>query len=92
MIAVTSRFISELCLIRLSQKVIFDTRLLLCHRILASPLRCLEELGTSRLLATLTDDVQAISDAVAFIPSLCIAGAVVIGCLFYLIYLSWIVF
>ncbi|MUG99516.1 cyclic peptide export ABC transporter [Scytonema sp. UIC 10036] len=92
LIAVTSRFISELCLIRLSQQVIFDTRLLLCRRIVAAPLRCIEELGTSRLLATLADDVQAVSDAVAFIPSLCIAAAVVIGCLVYLIYLSWIVF
>ncbi|KYC38214.1 ABC transporter ATP-binding protein [Scytonema hofmannii PCC 7110] len=92
LIAVTSRFISELCLIRLSQKVIFDTRLLLCRRIVSSPLRYIEELGSSRLLATLTDDVQAVSDAVAFIPSLCIAIAVVLGCLVYLIYLSWIVF
>ncbi|GAA6617715.1 ATP-binding cassette domain-containing protein [Scytonema sp. NUACC26] len=91
-IAVTSRFISELCLIRLSQKVIFNTRLLLCRQIVASPLRYIEELGTSRLLATLTDDVQAVSEAVAFIPSLCIATAVVIGCLIYMIYLSWIVF
>ncbi|WP_460202903.1 cyclic peptide export ABC transporter [Scytonema sp. NUACC21] len=91
-ITVTSRFISELFLIHLSQKVIFDTRLLLCRRIVESPLRFIEELGIPRLLATLTDDIQAVSDAVAFIPSLCIAGAVVIGCLVYLIYLSWIVF
>ncbi|HEY9649623.1 MAG TPA: cyclic peptide export ABC transporter, partial [Coleofasciculaceae cyanobacterium] len=56
------------------------------------PLRYLEELGTSRLLATLTEDVQAISNAVAYIPSLCIAIAVVLGCLVYLAWLSWIVF
>jgi putative pyoverdin transport system ATP-binding/permease protein len=91
-ITVISRFISELCLIRLSQKVIFDTRLLLCRQIVSSPLRYIEELGTSRLLAILTDDIQAVSESVAFIPSLCIATAVVIGCLIYLIYLSWIVF
>jgi putative ATP-binding cassette transporter len=92
LVTVLSRFVSELLLIRLAQRVIAETRLLLSRRILAAPLRYLEELGTSRLLATLTEDVQAISNAVAYIPSLCIAIAVVIGCLVYLAWLSWIVF
>jgi putative ATP-binding cassette transporter len=92
LVTVLSRFVSELLLIRLSQQVISETRLLLSRRILAAPLRYLEELGTSRLLATLTEDVQAISNAVAYIPSLCIAIAVVVGCLVYLAWLSWIIF
>jgi putative ATP-binding cassette transporter len=92
LVTVLSRFVSELLLIRLSQQVISETRLLLSRRILGAPLRYLEELGTSRLLATLTEDVQAISNAVAYIPSLCIAIAVVVGCLVYLAWLSWIIF
>lgn len=92
LVTVLSRFVSELLLIRLAQRVISETRLLLSRRILAAPLRYLEELGTSRLLATLIEDVQAISNAVAYIPSLCIAIAVVLGCLVYLAWLSWIVF
>lgn len=92
LVTVLSRFVSELLLIRLSQQVIFETRLLLIRRIIAAPLYYLEEVGTSRLLATLTEDVQAISNAVAYMPSLCIAIAIIIGCLFYLAWLSWIVF
>jgi putative ATP-binding cassette transporter len=92
LMTVLSRFVSELLLIRLSQQVISETRLLLSRRVLAAPLRYLEDLGNSRLLATLTEDVQAISNAVAYLPSLCIAIAVVLSCLVYLAWLSWIVF
>ncbi|BAZ33258.1 cyclic peptide transporter [Cylindrospermum sp. NIES-4074] len=92
LLALVSRFVSELLLIRLSQQVIFETRLLLSRQILTADLRYLEKLGTSQLLATLTEDVQSISNAVAYIPSLCIAIAIVIGCLIYLAWLSWIVF
>ena len=91
-VMVISRYISGLLLIRLVQQVIFEMRLLLSSRILSSPLRYLEELGTPQLLAMLTDDVQSVANAVASIPSLCIAVAIVVGCLCYLAWLSWLVF
>ncbi|MEL6385225.1 MAG: cyclic peptide export ABC transporter, partial [Cyanobacteria bacterium J06626_18] len=57
-----------------------------------APLRQLEQLGPSQLLAVLTKDVQAISDTVFVIPFICIDIAVVAGCLIYLGWLSGWVF
>lgn len=84
-----TRFISEVLLVRLASGAIFDLRLRICRQILAAPLRLLEELGTHRLLATLTDDIPTISNALITLPLLCMHGAIVTGCLIYLGWLSW---
>jgi putative ATP-binding cassette transporter len=83
-----SRFASQALLARLAQGTIFQLRMKLCRQVLAAPLRQMEEIGIPRLLATLTDDIRAISDALISIPILCIMLAVVIGCLSYLAWLS----
>jgi putative pyoverdin transport system ATP-binding/permease protein len=90
-VALFSSFISRILLIHLSQTAIFKLRLRLSQWILACPLRHLEELGANRLLATLTDDVQSISNAVFAIPFLCIDLTLILGCLVYLGWLSWTV-
>ncbi|NJN73818.1 MAG: cyclic peptide export ABC transporter [Limnothrix sp. RL_2_0] len=90
--AIFSRLLSELLLIRLAQQMIADIRLHVSQQILAAPLRDLEALGTPRLLATLTEDVQTLAIAAAYIPSACVAISVVLGCLIYLLWLSWSVF
>jgi putative pyoverdin transport system ATP-binding/permease protein len=82
-----TRFTSETLLIRLGQGAIYNLRLEMSRRILAAPLRHLEELGTHRLLATLTDDIPAITNALTFIPIFCINIVIVLGCL---LYLGWI--
>jgi putative ATP-binding cassette transporter len=86
------RFFAGVLLAKLGQRVIFDLRLHLCGRILSAPLRRLEEIGVPRLLASLTDDVLVISNTLTSIPLLCIHLAIVIGCLIYLVWLSWTVF
>lgn len=83
-----ARFTSEALLIRLGQGAIYNLRLQMSRRILAAPLRHLEQLGAHRLLATLTDDIPAITNALTFIPIFCINIAVVLGCLLYLGWLS----
>jgi putative pyoverdin transport system ATP-binding/permease protein len=89
--ALLSSFVSRILLIRLSQTAIYKLRLRISQWILACPLRHLEELGANRLLATLTDDVQSISNAVFAIPFLCIDLTLIVGCLVYLGWLSWTV-
>lgn len=84
-----SRIVSEVVLVRLGQATIATLRLQLSRQILAAPLRHLEELGTHRLLATLTDDVAAIGVAFVQFPMLGINAAMVAGCLVYLGWLSW---
>jgi len=92
LIILVTSIISQFLLIRLSQNAIYKLRMRLSSWILSSPLRHLEELGASRLLATLTDDVGAVSNTVFVIPILCIDVAVIVGCLIYLGWLSWAVF
>jgi putative pyoverdin transport system ATP-binding/permease protein len=79
-------------LIELSQEAIYRLRLQLSEQILQAPLAELEQLGANRLLATLTDDVVALSNSIYFFPFLCIDLAVIIGCFGYLATLSTIVF
>lgn len=90
LLLVIGSFVSQVLLIRLSQGAVFDLRLLLSRRILASPLRHLEGIGTHRLLAALTEDIQSVSNALMLIPTFCLNVAVVAGCLVYLSWLSWI--
>jgi putative pyoverdin transport system ATP-binding/permease protein len=88
----TTNIIAKFLLIYLAEKSILELRLLLSDRILASPLAHLEQLGSHRILATLTDDVRAVSHAVYVIPTLCIDIAIVVSCLCYLFWLSPAVF
>ncbi len=90
-VALITGIISQVVLIRLSQDAVFQLRMHLSRQILASELSHLEKLGTSRLLATLTEDIQAVSNAVYVMPFFCIDTAIVIGCLIYLAWLSWAV-
>ncbi len=90
-VALATSIISQVMLIRLSQRAVFDLRLHLSRQILRSELTHLEQLGTPRLLATLTEDVQAVANAVFAIPFLCIDAAIVVGSLVYITWLSWTV-
>jgi len=82
------RFISEYLLIHLSARAIFELRVQLSRSILAAPLRLLEKLGAHRLLATLTDDMPVISNALSTVPVICMHLAIVTGALVYLGWLS----
>ncbi|WGV25035.1 cyclic peptide export ABC transporter [Halotia branconii] len=92
LVRLIANFVSQVLLIHLSQKAVLDLRILLSHRILASPLRQLEKIGNHGLLAILTEDIQAISSTAFTIPFLCINIAIVVACLVYLSYLSKIIF
>lgn len=82
-----SRVGSVYLLSNLGQSMVRDLRIQLARRVLSTPLRRLEELGTSRVLATLTDDVNALTQALSFVPAVCINGTIVAGCLGYL---AWV--
>ncbi|MDZ8056033.1 MAG: cyclic peptide export ABC transporter [Aulosira sp. ZfuVER01] len=90
-VAIITSIISQVMLVRLSQNAILQLRMSLSHQILASELSHLEKLGNPRILATLTEDVQAVAHSVYLIPFLCIDLAMVVGCLVYITWLSWFV-
>jgi putative ATP-binding cassette transporter len=87
-----SRIASQLLLLRFSTRAVFELRMQLCRRMLAVPLRHLEESGSHRLLASLTDDIPQIIGALSNIPVLCTQAAIVVCTSFYLVWLSWKVF
>lgn len=84
--------VSQVLLIRLAQNAILNLRMLLSRRILASPLRHLEEIGTHRLLATLSEDVRIISDTALTVPFFLVNITILVSCLVYLFWLSPTVF
>jgi putative ATP-binding cassette transporter len=87
-----TRIASELFLIYLGQETILRLRMDLSRRVLAVPLRRLEELGPHRLLSTLSEDIAAIGNAVSLLPNICINVAMFVGGLVYLCWLSWQIF
>lgn len=89
LVVLVTRIVSEVLLTHLGQGTIFTLHMHLSRQILATSLRHLETLGAHRLLATLTDDVEAIADAFIWFPVLCINSAMVVGCLAYMGWLSW---
>jgi putative ATP-binding cassette transporter len=92
LVALVTSVISQVVLIRLSQDAVFNLRMQLGRQILASELNYLERLGTAPLMATLTEDVQAVATAVSSFPFLCIDLATIVGCFAYIGWLSWVVF
>lgn len=85
------RFASQALLLNISQAATYDLRVNLSSRILSAPLRQLEEIGRHRVIATLTDDVLVISSGLMSLPPLCLHGAIILGCLIYLAWLSPVV-
>ena len=82
------RAASSYLLAGLGQRVVLGLRLDLCRRVMAAPLREVEELGAARVFAALTEDVSAIVAAVSTLPLLFVQGTIVAGCLVYLGWLS----
>jgi len=88
-IALLARFASTAVLNWMQHGVIFELRAEFGRRILATPLRRLEEVGQHRLLATLTGDVMSVSIGLMLLPQLLINVALLLGCLGYMAWLSW---
>lgn len=83
---------SQILIAWISQKLVFVLRLTLSQQILASPLRQLELLGSHRLLATLTEDIETISNTSTSISGLGVNFALLTCCLIYLFWLSPAIF
>jgi putative ATP-binding cassette transporter len=86
---IITNFISQAMLAEFSQGAISKLRRDLIRRILAVPLRHLEEIGAPRLLVALTDDVFNITQALLAIPIVCVNLAMLLGGAAYLGWLSW---
>ena len=86
---VLSNYLSQVVLARFSQGAIAELRRNLIRKVLAVPLRSLEELGTPRILVALTEDVFNITQALLSIPVVSVNIAILLGGAAYLGWLSW---
>ncbi|MEV0295884.1 ATP-binding cassette domain-containing protein [Nocardia sp. NPDC050710] len=92
LVVLASGLMSQVLLIRLAQDAIYRLRADLSAGVVSAPLEHLERLGTHRLIATLTEDVRALSQAVTAIPAICIDVATIVGCFVFLAMLSGPIF
>ncbi|NOK15677.1 cyclic peptide export ABC transporter [Corallococcus carmarthensis] len=87
-VALLARFASHAVLNWMHHGLVFQMRTELGTRMLATPLRRLEELGSHRLLAALTADISFVGAGLMLLPQLIIHLAILIGCLGYMAWLS----
>ncbi len=85
---ILTTMMSQMILARYSQAAIANLRQDLVRRILAVPLRHLEEIGAARIMVALTDDVMRISEALLAIPTFAMNVAILLGGAAYLGWLS----
>jgi len=86
---VLTNYVSQAVLASFSQRAIARLRQDLIQKILGVPLRNLEEIGSSRILVALTDDVFNITQALMAIPLVSVNLAILLGGAAYLGWLSW---
>lgn len=80
---------AELSLLHLTQAALVRLRVDLSHKLLATPLKRLQELGKHRLLMILTDDVHTFTAAFEWVPVLFVNAVITLACFGYLAWLSW---
>ena len=88
-IKVSSQGLARLLLNRFTQETLAGLCRDLSRKVLAAPLRHLEQMGIPRILATLTDDVAWLGWAAQNVPAVAMNGAVLLGSAAYLGWLSW---
>ncbi|MBB3239095.1 putative ATP-binding cassette transporter [Pseudomonas sp. Tn43] len=84
-----SKLCSELSLLHLTQSAIFQMRIDLSRKLLATPLKRLQGMGKHRLLVILTEDVHTFTAAFEWVPLLFVNAVVTLACFAYLAWLSW---
>ena len=92
LIALASSVVSQVLLIRLTQDAVYQLRAQVSSGVLSAPLEHLERLGNHRLVATLTEDVRALSQAVAAIPNISVDLVTIAGCFVFLAIVSGTLF
>ena len=83
-----TNFVAQVLLAHFSQRNCVNLRRDLVSKILAVPLRQLEEIGAPRLMVSLTEDVLVLTEAMLCIPAFAVNVAILIGGAIYLAWLS----
>lgn len=87
-VSMASRSCSEIALLNVTQGAVLRLRLDLSRKLLATPLKQLDELGKHRLLAILTKDVETFVQAFHLVPVSFSNAVLIVSCFAYLGWLS----
>ena len=85
-----TNFWAQWIMVRFAQDKLLGICEEISRRVIQTPFSTIERIGSARILSTLTDDVITLTSAIQQIPSLASSTAILVGCLVYLAYLSWI--
>jgi putative pyoverdin transport system ATP-binding/permease protein len=88
LVRVGTNVLSQWYVIKFAQKSILELSEGLARRVIETPFRTLESIGPSRIMTTLTDDVGTLATALTSVPLIVTNGAILLGCTFYLAWLS----
>ena len=80
--------LSEVILVSVSETLAHYLRIDVCGQILAMPIAETERFGKASFITAFTQDIPTITIALLRIPAICINGAITLGCLIYLGFLS----
>jgi putative pyoverdin transport system ATP-binding/permease protein len=84
-----TNFVAQLTQSHFAQQNSARLRRELVEKILAVPLRQLEEIGAPRLMVALTEDVLVLTEAMLIVPAFSVNVAILLGGAVYLGWLSW---
>ncbi|MCT8354537.1 MULTISPECIES: cyclic peptide export ABC transporter [Photorhabdus] len=87
-----SKATAEIALLHLTQSAILSLRINLSNKLLRTPFKKQQELGRHGLLAVLTKDVDVFSDSCRFAPIVFGNTILIVACLSYLAWVSWVLF
>jgi putative ATP-binding cassette transporter len=88
LVTLVGEVVSDIGTNLVGQRVIATLRKDLCAKILSAPIVQIEQFRTERLLVTLNEDIEMISQFSFLFSSVAIAAAVTVGCTVYLVILS----
>lgn len=91
-LAMLSQMASRALFAHLGQQCLAALRRYIAQAVTDAPFRRLEVVGRARIQSLLTDDAMAIATFLVAFPIMATNAVIVIGCLTYLAYLSWIMF
>jgi putative ATP-binding cassette transporter len=89
LVVLSTRTLSQTLFMQLGQRAKASLRMRTIRRIAEASYQHLEKQGASKALTVLTQDLDTIVVFFVSLPALAMHGAVIVGCLGYLGYLSW---
>jgi putative ATP-binding cassette transporter len=92
LVVLASGAASQITLLRLGQKSMLTIRMAIVRQILSTPYQKLESIGSTKLYASLTEDVGSLVNATQALPYLAINGAILVAGFAYLAWLSFAIF